>query len=346
MKRILVCCVALFIGLPSFGGGAGLMIKGVFHSWDDVARMALKASGRNASDDAVKAAAKTIKNVAGKYGDDIAEASTRGGIEVAEQATKRGGGRFLQLVKVAGNYSDDSLRFLALHTDDVVKYSAKYGDDVVLLLNAKAPGLVPRAASVLEKRGVNGVQSAMRAMADLPTEDIPRVVGALEKNPSVAREFVEHLVKGGKYFVDKLFSVNAKQIMAGGLTASMIVMASGASSATQDAAQGMTAPYVATANAISQQMDTATAIVRELDDEAKKAYVENVQRQTGDAQKHLGNIVGYPMIILACFVGVALLLFVVRKTSSSTIRQQKALLPKKQDREVLTEHNQTVNEKD
>lgn len=328
-----------------FWGGTGLIIKGVSHSWDDVAKMALKVSGRNASDDAVKAAARTIKNVAGKYGDDIAEASTRGGIEVAEQAAKRGGGRFLHLVKVAGNYSDDSLRFLALHADDVIKYSAKYGDDIVRL-NAKVPGMVPRAVSVLEERGVTGVQSAMRAMADLPTEDIPRVVGTLEKNPSVAREFVEHLVKGGKYFVDKLFSVNAKQIMAGGLTASMIVMASGASSATQDAAQRMTAPYEATANAISQQMDTATAIVSGLDDEAKKAYVDNVQKQTGDAQEHLGNLVGYPIIILACFIGVAFLLFVVRKTNSTNIHSQKALPPQKQDGEVLTEQNQTVKEKD
>lgn len=343
MKRISIYCVALSIALPSFAGGTGLIIKGVVHSWDDVAKIALKVSGRNVSDDAVKAAAKTLKNVAGKYGDDIAEASTRGGIEVAEQATKRGGGRFLQLVKVAGSYSDDSLRFLALHADDVVEYSMKYGDDIVRL-NAKAPGLVPRVASVLEKSGVTGVQSAMRTMANLPTEDIPRVVGALEKNPSVAREFVEHLEKGGKYFVDKLFSMNAKQIMAGGLTASMIVMASGASEATQDVAQQMTAPYAATANAISQQMDTATSIVQELSDEDKKEYVFKVQEQTGEVQKHFGNIVGYPMIILACFVGAALLLLVFRKTSSANNRLKHTIPIKTQSDEIQTGHNPTDND--
>ena len=139
------------IAALSYAGAAGLVIKGVSHSWDEIARMALKASGRELADDAVKSAAKTI-----------------------EQAAE------------------------------------KYGDDVVVKLNAKVPGQVSRMVAAAEKSGVGGVEGAVRAVSNLPAEDVPRVLGAVEKNPSVACEFLEHVEKGGKYFVDKVFAVNAK----------------------------------------------------------------------------------------------------------------------------------------
>ena len=240
MKKRLVCSVTMAITALSYAGAAGLVIKGVSHSWDEIARMALKASGRELADDAVKSAAKTIEQAAEKYGDDVAKASVRGGVEVAEQTMKRGG-RFFAVLQKAARHSDESLRALALNADDIVKYSAKYGDDVVVKLNAKVPGQVSRMVAAAEKSGISGVEGAVRAVSNLPAEDIPRVLGAVEKNPSVAREFLEHVEKGGKYFVDKVFAVNAKQIMAGGLTAAMIVSAFRA-----------TAPFVATGEKIKE----------------------------------------------------------------------------------------------
>ena len=276
MKKCLVCSVIVAIAALSYAGAAGLVIKGVSHSWDEIAKMALKVSGRELTDDAVKSAAKTIETAAGKYGDDVATASVRGGGEVAEQTMKRGG-RFFGVLQKAAQHSDESLRALALNADDIVKYSTKYGDDIVVKLNAKVPGQVSRMVAAAEKSGVSGVKGAVRAVSNLPAEDIPRVLGAVEKNPPVAREFLEHVEKGGKYFVDKVFAVNAKQIIAGGLTAAMIVSAFRA-----------TAPLVATGDKIKDgpPIDGGGIV---------------------DGMK-------YGMIILALCVGAGIIVYVVRKT--------------------------------
>ena len=289
MKKCLVCSVFVAVAALSYAGAAGIVIKGVSHSWDEIARMALKVSGRELTDDAVKSAAKTIEQAAGKYGDDIAKASVKGGVEVAEQTMKRGD-RFFGVLQKAAQCSDESLRALALNADDIVKYSTKYGDDVIVKLNAKVPGQVSRMVAATEKSGIGGVERAVRAVADLPSEDIPRVVGAVEKNPSVSREFLEHVEKGGKYFVDKVFEVNAKQIMAGGLTASMIVTAFRA-----------TAPFDATGDKIKEGPPIdGNPIV--------------------DGMK-------YCIIILALFAGAALIVYVVRKTGLAKQRSVEQCVP-------------------
>ena len=236
MKKCLVCSVGIAIATLSYAGAAGLVIKGVSHSWDEIAKMALKVSGRELADDAVKSAAKMIEQAAEKYGDDVAKASVKGGVEVAEQTIKRGG-RFFKVLQKAAQHSDESMRALALNADDIMKFSAKYGDDVVVKLNAKVPGQVSRMVAAAEKSGVGGVEGAVRAVSNLPAEVIPRVLGAIEKNPSAAREFLEHVEKGGEHFVDKVFEVNAKQIMAGGLTVAMI---------------RATAPFAATGDKINE----------------------------------------------------------------------------------------------
>ena len=250
MKRSLICSVAIVIASLSYAGGAGLIIKGAFRSWDEIAKMALKVSGRELTDDAVRSAAKTIEHAAGEYGDDVAKASVRGGVEVAEQTMKRGG-RFFGILQRTVQHSDESVRALALNADDMVKYSAKYGDDVVVKLNAKVPGQVSRMVSAAEKSGIGGVEGTVRSVSNLPADDISRVLGAVEKNPSVARNFLEHVEKGGKYFVDKIFALNAKQIMAGGLTTAMIVGAS-----------GVVDPFKKTGEAIERQSKRADDFFR------------------------------------------------------------------------------------
>lgn len=276
MKKYLVCSAFIAVAALSYAGAAGLIIKGISHSWDEIARMALKVSGRELTDDAVKSAAKTIEQAAEKYGDDVATASIRGGMEVAEQTMKQGG-RFFGVLQKAARYSDESLRALALNADDIAKYSAKYGDDVVVKLNAKIPGQVSRMVAVTEKSGISGVERTVRAVADLPSEDIPRVLGAVEKNPSVAREFLEHVEKGGKSFVDRVFALSPKQIMVGGLTVAMIASAFRA-----------TAPLAATGDKIAEgpPIDGGGIV---------------------DGMK-------YCIIILALCVGAGLIVYVVRKT--------------------------------
>ena len=286
MKKHLVCSATMVIAAFSYAGAGGLVIKGVSHSWDEIAKMALKVSGRELTDDAVKSAAKTIEHAAGKYGDDVAKASVRGGVEVAEQTMKRGG-RFFGVLQKAAQHSDESLRALALNADDIVRYSAKYGDDVVVGLNAKVPGQVSRMVAAAEKSGITGVEESVRAVSKLPAEDIPRVLGAVEKNPSVAREFLEHVERDGKYFVDKVFAANAKQIMAGGLTVATIVAASRA-----------TAPFVATGEKIAEgpPIDGGGIV---------------------DGMK-------YSIIVLALCVGAGLIVYVVRKTRFKEAKEKNA----------------------
>ena len=256
MKKRLVCSVTMAITALSYAGAAGLVIKGVSRSWDEIAKMALKVSGRELTDDAVKSASKTIEHAAREYGDDVAKASVRGGVEVAEQTMKRGG-RFFGVLQKAAQHSDESLRALALNAELIIFKTSRQ----------------MKKAGKKNKRKDNSNNSNNSG----PSEDIPRVLGAVEKNPSVAREFLEHVEKGGKYFVDKVFAVNAKQIMAGGLTAAMIVSAFRA-----------TAPFVATGEKIKEgpPIDGGGIV---------------------DGMK-------YSMIILALCVGAALIVYAVRKT--------------------------------
>ena len=191
MKKILVVVVSVALAGNLFAGAAGLVVKGALKTWDEAAKIALKVSGRTASDDAVKAAAKTLEATSEKYGDDIAQASMRGGMEVAEQVAKQGGG-FANLVRTTVRFSDDALRTMALNGDKAVHICAMHGDEVV------------------------------RAVAKLPVEDGTRLLGAIDRNPQVAKDLMEGVEKGGKTFLDRLFAVSGRQILAGTLGAAAI----------------------------------------------------------------------------------------------------------------------------
>jgi len=89
----------------------------------------------------------------------------------------------------------------------------------VARLGTATPELIARGTALAERHG--GAR-AVRALSDLPAEDVPRVVGALERNPGVAKEFLDALARGGKGFVDRIFKVNHRQILAGTLGAAAI----------------------------------------------------------------------------------------------------------------------------
>lgn len=241
MKKLMASALCGLMAFCAYAGPAGLVVKGVTKTWDEVAKIALKASGKTASDDAVKAAAKTIETASAKYGDNVAEASMRGGVEVAEQSLKRGG-KFVAMLKQAGGYSDDTIKAVTQNADEAVKYSTKYGDDVVRLAS-KAPGVYAKGIGLVERSGANA-RNVIPALADLPAEQIPQVLGAVEKNPGVAKEFLVGVSKGGQYFVDKVFALNAKQILAGTLGVAAIT-----------AAVRATEPLVATGGAINANSD-------------------------------------------------------------------------------------------
>ena len=209
MKTRLFVVITASLAICSEAGVGGVVVKGTVKTWDEIAAIALKASGRATSKEAVATASKTVKVATEKYGDDVAMAAMKGGVEVAEQTAKNGGRFFAVVQKTGSAASPEALRALALNADEAMKFTAKYGDDV-LKLNAKSPGVFSRGVAAIEKSGVKNPASAIQAVSNLPAKDIPRVFGALEKNPQVAKEFLEGVEKGGKTFVDKVFAVNEK----------------------------------------------------------------------------------------------------------------------------------------
>lgn len=322
MNRILILAITVAFSYSTLAGAGGLVLKGVFRTWDELAKVALKASGKVATGDAVKASAKEIEKIASRYGDDIAEVAMRGGVEVAEQSLKHGGS-FVRYVKTAATYSDDAVKAIARNADDVVRYTAKYGDDVVAL-GCKAPGVFTRGIALVEKSGVENVGQTLKVVAtQIPDEQIPQVFGAIQKNPTVAKQFLEGVVKGGKYFVDKIFAVNGKQIMAGTLGTAAII-----------AASNLTAPAVAEGDAVEKQTDAAIKLIENkatLTPDQKEFVgswldATSTNRRTGAISRLL------MILIVVAFAGGALLVFVIRKTR----KIKHFIMNKKLNRKELT----------
>ena len=296
------CVFALTLVLSScaVAGVGGVVVKGALKTWDEIAKIALQASGRATSKEAISTASKTLKTATEAYGDDVANAAMKGGIEVAEQSAKSAG-RFVAVIQKAGEASPEALRALARQADDAIRYTAKYGDDV-LVLNDKVPGIFSRVVLAVEKGGVKNPTRAIRAIASLPAEDIPRVIGAIEKNPGVSKSFIEGVEKGGRAFVDKVFALNGTQILAGTVGTAAIIGAIRA-----------TAPLAAEGNAVDTQTELAVDIMKESSPEEKTKFAELWTSMTNKNREGWIRVAAICGIVLAVFAGIALILFVVRR---------------------------------
>ena len=296
MKKCLSFFAMAAFALCSEAGVGGVIVEGALKTWDEIATIALKASGRATSKEAVAATSKALKATTEKYGDDVAKAAMKGGAEIAEQTAKNGG-RFFDVIKRAGNASPEALRALAHNADDAMKFTAKYGDDI-LKLNSKSPGVFSRGVAVVEKSGVKHPASAIKAIADLSAEDIPRVIGALEKNPQVAKEFIAGVEKGGKTFVDKVFALNWKQILAGTLGTAAIV-----------GTIRSTAPWAAEGRAVDAQTEIATDVLKRSSEKEKKEFAQAWSDTTNGNRINWTRAVAIWGIILVSFAGIALVVF-------------------------------------
>lgn len=296
MKVTLFAVVAA-MSIITFAGPTGLVIKGALKTWDEIAKIALKVSGKSASDDAVKAAAKTLSTASGKYGDDVAEAAMHGGIEVAEQTVKHGGG-FAKIIGDALKMSPTGLREIALHSDDVIKFVGKYGDDVLRI--SKAPGMIERGVPLLEECLGSNAGRSIKAIGGLSAEDIPRTIGAIEKNKSVARLFAAHVERFGTHFVDQVFKMNRGQIMAGTLGAAAIV-----------AAVNVTKPY--DPEGPKQVRKIAEDLLRtpEASEIEKDWAMQTIKGTTPPPPQPLSKKFGDGMIIVSIGLVACMILFVV-----------------------------------
>lgn len=298
MKNILVLAVVFVIMPFAHAGMGGIVVKGAFKTWDAVAKSALKATGKAATDDAVKAAAKTLEEASSRYGDDVAKRAMRIGVEVAELSLRHEG-RFVAFLKASRACSDDAVRKLVLNADEAVKYAAKYGDDVVRL-GVKAPGVFTHGIALVEKSGVKNVGATIGSIAEnLPAEQIPQVFGAVRRNPTVAREFLDAVSRGGSRFVDKVFELHGKQILAGTLGASAIV-----------ATVRVTAPAMAEGRAIDARTETATNLIT-----GGNGLTDDQRRFVLDWSKATSwtRMTSASLLIGLAFLSGAALVFVIRK---------------------------------
>lgn len=311
MRKCLFAAATAMLALCAAAGAGGVVVKGVLKTWDEIAAVALKASGRATSQEAVAAASKTLKATAEEYGDDVAVAAMKGGVEIAEQTAKNGG-RFLAVVRRAGDATPGALRALALNPAEAMQYAAKYGDDV-LKLNNKSPGVFARGVAAVEKSGTADPASAIKAVADLPAEDIPRVIGAIEKNPQVAKEFLSGVERGGKKFVDRIFELSDRQIRAGGLAAAEITVAAGIAVGGIVAASNLTAPSAAEGRAIDRQTDLAGNIIENAPQSVQMEFAKDGWDTTNSNRRmQTWGFVGVALV-LAVFAGVALIVYARKK---------------------------------
>ena len=303
MSKMLSFVLSMLLAHSASAGAGGIVIKGALKTWDEIAKIALKVGGKTVTDDAVKASAKTIEKAVAEHGDDVAVAAMRGGVEVAEQSLKHGGA-FVRSLKVAGSCSDDAVKAVARNADNVVKWTAKYGDDVVELCG-KAPGAFSRGIACVEKSGVENVGRTLKVVAThLPAEQIPQVFGAIERNPTVAKEFLDGVTKGGRYFVDKIFALNGKQIMTGTLGAAAI-----------EGVVRQTAPAAAEGAAIEAQRKIATDLINR-ESPMTEDQRSLVNRWWGALleNRKMGLVACWSIgLVATVFAGAALLVFVKRK---------------------------------
>ncbi len=286
MRKMFALCALLSV-CTAFGS-VGVAVKVIATQWDEVAKIALKVSGKNTTDDAIRVTSQNLSTIAGAQGDDIAKVVARGGVEAVEQTLSKGS-HYTAILMKSAHLGDDAIRHTALYADDLAALIPKYGDDVVRL-NARLPGQVNEIVTLLSKTG-KPVQPILAELATFPEASLPRAVGLLRRcdSPATQEKFVEGLQRGGAYFIESLYRGNARQIMAKGVTSAMVALAIGGGVGTVIVADGLndslSAVPTATAGAIERQAETAQELVSTEDasEELKHSYV----RKTLDAIKGL-----------------------------------------------------------
>ncbi len=292
-------CVALLFLSATAGVGAGI-VKTTVKTWDKIAKGVLKAGGRQTASTAGKAGTKAIGKAVGTK-------TTSATIKVGAKT----------LYKEAGEEATTAA--VKSMSKALGKSAKEYGDDVVLRLATKAPQLAVQTfgftkRTILRECGKAG----MRTISNLPAEEIPRVVGVMKRNPSVAKVFLEYVAKGGKYFVDRIFALQGKQIMAGGLSTAAIV-----------GVYGLTAPDRAEGEAINGRTVQIQKLLEDpnTSDELKQRYIEDAAkivnhgttaRANGDFVVKCGVVIG--IVVLPIGLVIGWIMWVVRK-SRMNVRQ-------------------------
>jgi len=194
-------------------------------------------------------------------------APARGATEALEQAFRREGAAALDaarrgglgLPEAAARHGDDVFRFavrvpeaapaLAARADDLLPLARRHGDDF-LKLEARIPGLGDDAVQLYPSGG------DLRRLTALPPDEARTVVSyaAHATDAKAPRLLLDAVVRGGG---EVLRQLDAKKILALGLSSAMVIAASGGAVAVASAPES----FIDTLQALGLPVSSATAIV-------------------------------------------------------------------------------------
>lgn len=180
---------------------------------DKLIHTATQVSGRGLSGVSREAARTQIGRVLTRYGDDaLLGAVRRGGIELVEAAARYGD----DVWKYAAQVPEGAVA-LATRTAEVLPLARRVGPEA-LRLEAKMPGIASPVASAFGDKAVPYFHRSV------PTGDMARLVRYAQKadTPQTRALLLSHYKKGGSTYLDRL---DWKRILAGGLSASMVISA-------------------------------------------------------------------------------------------------------------------------
>ena len=179
---------------------------------DDVLEAAAKVSGRTLPAEARVIAIRELNEAALRHGTKTLAAARNGGLELLELAARHGDEVWELTAKVPA-----SARMLATRSDELLPLTRRIGAEV-LELEVKNPGI---SKFVVSEFGDDAVRHLAR---NASPDDVARLTGLARQadSPATKKLLYEKFVDGGSSFLARL---PTKQILAAGLTASMIITA-------------------------------------------------------------------------------------------------------------------------
>lgn len=211
----------LFACIASIAHAQAPAVRVAVGAIDEVLEAAAKVSGRTLPAEARAIAVRELNEAALRHGTKTLAAARTGGLELIELAARHGDEVWEFTAKVPG-----SARMLATRSDELLPLARRIGTEV-LELEVKNPGI---AKVVAREFGDDAVRHLAR---NASPEDVARLAGLARQadNPATKKLLYEKFLDGGSNFLARL---PTKQILAVGLTASIIITAHQVSDGVQE----------------------------------------------------------------------------------------------------------------
>jgi hypothetical protein len=179
---------------------------------DDAVKAAMRISGRSLDDAARLAVRESLEQACKRYGDDVLEAVTKGGVELVEASARHGD----EIWRWSRAFPSAS-RALGLHADELVPLCRRVGPEI-LEVEARHPGMAGRIASVF------GDDTLRLFATHVAPTDAPRLLRGLEKadSPATRRALLAAYEKTGGTV---LKHIDWKLVLAGGVSVAMVTAA-------------------------------------------------------------------------------------------------------------------------